>query len=74
MLIFGILGLIGALCVLSFFALVIDELDNTEIWFLAILDLVASWILGWELESMSSYIEALRLKRTWSVDISTVAV
>lgn len=78
MILLGMTGLYVALivtiCGLGIIFLAVPDLMENDLWFVALLDLLANWVLVWELTSFCHFIEGVRHKNIFSMEISTLRI
>lgn len=75
---FGMLGLYIALivtiCGLGVIFLAIPDLMENNLWFITFLDILANWVLIWELTSFCHFIEGVRHKTMFGMEIATLRI
>jgi hypothetical protein len=77
MIFLGMLGLyiafIVIMCVWVIF-LAFPNLMENNLWFVAFLDVIANWVLVWELTSLCYFIESVRYRTMFGMELATLHI
>jgi hypothetical protein len=68
------IALIATICCLGVIFLAVPDLMENDLWFVAFLDLLANWVLVWELTSFCHFIEGVRHKNMFGMEIATLRI
>jgi hypothetical protein len=68
------IALLVILCGLCVIFLAIRDVRNSDLWFVAFLDLLANWVLVWELTSLCHFIESVRHKNMFGMEVATLRI
>lgn len=68
------IALIITVCCLGVIFLAFPDLMENDLWFVAFLDLLANWVLVWELTSFCHFIEGVRHKNLFSMETTTLHI
>jgi hypothetical protein len=68
------IALIVIICGLGVIFLAIPDVMESDLWFVAVLDLLANWVLVWELTSFCHFIEGVRHKNMFGMEVATLRI
>jgi len=68
------IALIATISCLGAIFLTIPGLMDNDLWFVAFVDLLANWVLVWELISFCHFIEGVRRKSMFGMEIATLRI
>jgi hypothetical protein len=67
----ALIVIIGGMCVVL---LAIPDVMESDLWFVAFLDLLATWLLVWELSSFCHFDESVRHKNIFGMEVATLRI